>query len=85
MVSGMDVLSKLDQPLGEFLGVSDFRLPKLNTAEVKGYNFAYRQMMQEIHLPQEYIDFYYRNNPRMNHFYSETQKSEMIKKWIRKL
>lgn len=78
----MDVLSELNEALGKFLEIDDFVLPHINIGNEKSYYFAYRQMQKEIQLPKKYIEFYYKNNIRMDHFYTEEHKTKMLKKWM---
>lgn len=78
----MDVLDSLNEPLGEFLKIDNFCLPQYNVGGNKGYKYIYQQMIKEIQLPEEYLDFYYHNNERMDFFYTEDQKEQMLKQWI---
>ena len=77
----MENLNDLEKELAEFVGSPDFRLTNTNTSMDKEYLFAYKEFMKTFNPPQELIDFYYKGNPYMDHFYTEEQKKEMLKRW----
>jgi hypothetical protein len=81
MIYRLENLNKLESIVGDFVGLDDFKLESANTAEQKPYNSIYREFAKTILLPKEYVDFYYKNNPRMDHFYSKEEKRQFLTKW----
>lgn len=79
----MEKLNELESELREFLEIDDFSIQHNNNSEEKNYTLTYRQAVNEIKLKQEYLDFYYKNNPRMKHFYTEKEIESFRKKWQR--
>ena len=41
----------------------------------------YKNVRDVIKIPRDIVDFYYKDNPRMDHFYTEEEKTEFLKKW----
>lgn len=78
----MEDLNNLEKELADFVGNSDFHLLDANRSTDKEYQFAYKEFMKTFNPPQELIDFYYKGNPYMDHFYTEEQKKEMLKRWF---
>lgn len=73
----------LNQALKQFLGIDDFDIQHSNNSEEKNYSICYRQVLQEMKLGQDYLDFYYKDNPRMKHFYTEEEIKSFRSRWER--
>jgi hypothetical protein len=52
-----------------------------NNGSVKWYNLAYKKFKQDVVLDKEYVDYYYKDNPMMDHFYTEEEKKCFLDKW----
>ena len=78
----LEDLNNLEKELAEFIDCPEFHLIRGNRNTDKEYQFAYKEFMKVFKVPQELVDFYYKDNPYMNHFYSEEQKQEMVKRWL---
>lgn len=74
-------LTSCEEILGQFVGVEGFKLIQDNVGNQKIYKFAYDEVKQKINIPDDIIDFYYNGNKCMDHFYTENEKKEFIKKW----
>lgn len=77
----LEYLSILEMEIGKFIGQDDFCLQNSNTSSKKRYDRLYREVMAEISLPKEYIDFYYAHNCWMDYFYSEKEKETFLQRW----
>lgn len=75
----MEQLDTNQQIIADFIGISDFKLIKENVGAVKPYHYAYADLKKNIKIPQEIIERYYKNNEKMNHFYSEQQRNDFLK------
>ena len=76
-------LEKMDSSLsalGEFVG-AELDNTQAYTAESKWLALAYSEFKKKVRIPISYVDHYYRNNRKMDHFYSEEEKEEFIKAW----
>jgi len=74
-------LSGSQDILGQFIGNKDFKLLDSNVGNQKTYKFAYEEVKNTIRIPEHIIDFYYRGNKAMDHFYTEEEKKRLIQKW----
>lgn len=83
MVLKMERMNYLENEIAVFLELPEFKMKKINQGKNKLYSFAYKEFYEQLHLPKEYVEFYFKNNPFTNHFYNEQQKTEMIEKWMK--
>lgn len=67
--------------LGEFLGQDICSTEDTNQAESKVYHLAYKAFREKVRLPRSYVDHYYKNNPYINHFYTEEEQKMYLSKW----
>lgn len=77
-------LEKLEQnqdAIGDFLGISSFKLCNTNQAEYKAYKYLYRNVTDRIRLPEEYLHRYYFDHRLVNHFYTPQMQREFYRKW----
>lgn len=81
LIMKLERLNQLEEVIGQFVGIDNFKLKSINKAETKSYRYAYEQFKKEVILPQKYIDFYYQNNAYTNHFYSESEREKYYRKW----
>jgi len=66
----------------EFMGIQDFRLVNSNIGDDQPYSKFYRKFLQEVRLPDQYIDRMY-NSRYMKYFYSEEELDEFRGIWMR--
>lgn len=77
----LEKLNSLESVIGEFINVPNFKLINANEGDKKPYKYLYKNVKDAIKIPREVFDEYYKNNPKMDHFYSEEEKAAFLKKW----
>jgi len=76
-----DLDDRLKQKLiGEFLGVDTFNLATKNEASKKQYADTYRDFLDSIKLPPEYVEQLL-SSKYAQHFYSREEINTLVKKW----
>ncbi len=66
----------------EFMDIRDFRLVNSNTADDQPYSGFYRKFLEEVRLPERYIDRMYESR-YMKYFYSEQEIEQFRGIWTR--
>ncbi len=77
----MEHLSSLEGVIGEFVGNSDFMLPKENVGAEKDYARLYQETLDTFEIPREFYDHYYKDSPLMKHFYSQADIEKFAARW----
>ncbi len=77
----MENLDECGDVIGQFVGSRDFRLIRANMGYDKLYRFAYEKLKRTIEIPRHILDFYYKGNKAMDHFYTEEEKQQFFLKW----
>lgn len=77
----MEKLNENEGLIAEFIGNSDFTLVNSNIGSKKPYSYLYHDVLNEIELSDEILNYYYVNNLRMDHFYSDESKHKMRRRW----
>jgi hypothetical protein len=77
----LEKLNAMEDVIGSFLGIADFKLAKSNEGHNKSYKYLYNNLKEVIEIPRELVDLYYCNNERMDYFYGEDEKKAFLKKW----
>lgn len=77
----VEKISQNESTIGNFLGISDFHLVKSNLGINKAYSFLYHEVLKEIEIGNDILDFYYNGNSSMDHFYNPQQKQTFRRKW----
>ncbi len=72
--------SILDE-MGRFIGIENFSLCDENVSRKKKYGMAYDLFRDKVVLSVDYVNHYYANNAKMNHFYSDEEKNMFLSKW----
>lgn len=80
----MERLNDLEDVIGAFLDIKDFKLDNENVGSEKPYRFAYREHRASFKLPKEILDNVYFNNEQTKHFYSEQEMKVFYQKWLKK-
>lgn len=80
----LEKLNTLEKELGNFVGVTNFQLKYFNDGQQKMTKYLYSQLNNTIKIPMECLNYYYHNNERMQHFYTEQEIKDFIKKWQHK-
>lgn len=81
LVYRLEDFSKLQTVFADYVDCPDFQVQHCNEGKGKLYRYAYEAMKREVPLEQGYIDFYYKENPRMNYFYTEEEKEVFLEQW----
>lgn len=82
LIIRLDKLNSLVKVLGEFVEMPNLEIKSTNQHQDKDYAYAYKQLQQELILPRDYIDFYYNDNPYVQHFFSDEEIQSFKKKWL---
>lgn len=78
----VEMLDKIMPEIFKFANLPlDTPVKKSNIASEKWYALAYEAFKQNLKIPQEYVDHYYKNNKYVDHFYTEAEKANFISKW----
>ncbi len=77
----MERLPSLEGVIGEFIGNSDFKLPKENVGTEKDYARLYKETLDTVEIPREFYDQYYNDSPLMKHFYSQADIERFAARW----
>lgn len=85
LILQLEKLSKLENVIGEFIGSKEFKIRNYNEASAKQYREIYKKFLEEIRLPKDYVDFYYKGNVSMNYFYSLETQEKFLEKWKQKI
>ena len=75
-------LGSIERPLGDFLGLPDFRLRRRNTAEGKEYEAVYRELMARFVVPRPILEELYAT-PYMRFFFSGDECARLLEYWTR--
>jgi len=75
-------LSGLESELGRFLGMSDFRLCRVNDAASKGYWKDYSDVFNDYLVPQHVLDRLY-SSRYMRFFFSDEERARKMDYWSR--
>lgn len=81
LVIKLECLNNLEAVLAEFTGLPQISMINTNQGDSKSYKYAYKQFQKEVKLPREYVDFYYKDNEYMKHFYSQSEIDAFYRKW----
>jgi hypothetical protein len=68
------------QAVEEFFGLDKFELARANVASDKEYGGLYREFVEELKLPKEYLDRVY-GSKMANHFYTESELATFRRCW----
>ena len=78
-------LNQLESVIGEFLDEPGFKLKKANQADEKVYANVYRGFKEDVKLNKQYFDYYYEDNPKLKHFYTDAEVEQFKARWGKKL
>lgn len=75
-------LNEVTEELHRFVSGSPApHFASVNLAETSWRNEAYQEFQKNVLLDPAYVNHYYQNNPRMDHFYTEEEKKNFLKNW----
>ena len=79
----LERLNDLEGELKSFLGRENFVITNANEASEKDIKYLYAGARERLRPSDNYIDFYYLDNERMDFFYTPEEKAAFEKKWRR--
>lgn len=79
----VEQLNALEEVVGSFVGIPDFRLQNKNISKEKRYRFAYQAYLETFMLPDKRLKQIYYENPYMNFFYTEEEINGFYRKWLK--
>lgn len=82
MLIKCEKLNECQKDINQFLGCKNFALKEANAGNEKPYRFAYAELKSTIKIPEYIMDFYYKENKAMNHFYTDEEKEVFRNKWM---
>lgn len=85
LVYKCEKLNQLEKVIGEFIEDPEFSLVNANQGEEKVYSYVYKKFKEEVKLNRQYFDYYYADNPRLKHFYTDSEIEQFRNKWGKKL
>lgn len=80
LVIRLENIKMLENVIGEFVEVENFKLINANEASNKIYKYLYKQVKENIVLPKEYFECYM-NNEKALHFYTKEELQEFLEKF----
>jgi len=79
----VEQLNTLEEVVGSFVGIPEFRLQNKNISKEKRYRFAYQAYLETFTMPDKRLKKIYYENPYMNFFYTEEEINGFYKKWLK--
>lgn len=77
-------INTLEDIIGEFVGISDFKLENSNVSERKEYRFAYKEYKKEFRIPDSVFESIC-TDEHVRHFYTEEDIEYFREKWKRNI
>lgn len=85
LIYKLEKINQLEEIIGEFLAEPKFSLKNENQGGEKIYSYVYKKFKKEIKLNKQYFDYYYNDNSKLKHFYTESEINQFRNKWIANL
>lgn len=83
LIMKVEQLNTLEGVIGDFLGISGFKLQNKNISAQKRYRFAYQSYIDGFVLPKERLRQIYYENQYVNYFYTKEEIDRFYNKWLR--
>ena len=81
LVLTLEKLNENVEVLGEFVGKPGIKLQNANVGDDKQYKYIYEGLKKDIRIPVRVMESQYKNNPQLDHFYTEEEKERFLQKW----
>ena len=81
LVLKLERMDSLEPVIGEFVGVPDFTLRRINEGGKKIYSCLYAELKRRFVPEQAYLDYYFRDNPKVRHFYTDKEIEGFLRPW----
>lgn len=73
----------LTETIRNFVCNQELEILSENKGNDKEYAHIYRKAKEKLELPMEYVEYYYKDNPFMNHFYTKKEQKSFMRKWTK--
>lgn len=77
----VEQLFSLEKVIADFLQNDQFRINRKNSTGKKSWGYTYKNYLENVEIPLEFLKFYYEGNQYMNHFYTEEEIQIFYKYW----
>ena len=77
----LENLNSLEKEIADFLERPDFKIVKANDASEKDIRFIYEDVKKTHRFSKALMDLYYKDNERMDFFYTKEEQEKFLKKW----
>ncbi len=81
MLLTTEKINDLEEEIGNFVGIDNFKLETKNTASKSDYRFAYSEYKEKVSLARSMLDRVYFDNSYMRHFYTESMINKFYHQW----
>lgn len=81
MLLTTEKINELEDEIGKFLGIDNFKLETKNSAAQSDYRFAYAEYKKKVRFKKSMLDRVYRDNPYIRHFYTEEMIDDFYHRW----
>jgi len=81
LIFQLEKINSLENIIGEFAGVSNFRLSNEKVADDEIYKYIYRDLKNSFRLPNDILSLYYGSDSRIHFFYSDSDIQNFTKRW----
>lgn len=81
LVLTLEKLNENVEVLGEFVGKPGIKLQNANVGDDKQYKYIYEGLKKDIRIPVRVMESQYKNNPQLDHFYTEEEKERFLQEW----
>lgn len=81
LIVKLEKLLYLEHVISEFTGDLEIHISNRNEGKNKLYSYAYTELKKTVRLDRDYFEYYYGNNEKLKHFYSDDEIREMKDNW----
>lgn len=78
----VEKLNELEEVVGSFLHIPEFKLHNFNMAKDKRYRFAYQDYLREFTISKDTLKHVYYENKYIRFFYTDQEIESFYTKWI---
>lgn len=82
LVIKTEKLSQMTEVIQNFMDNRKFELLNTNVGSEKEYAHIYKEVKKHLVLPRKYVEYYYIDNPYMDHFYSREEQNRFLNQWM---
>ncbi len=78
-------LSELEAVISQFIEDDTYKLGGINKGGEKKYAYTYKEFKQNVALEQEYFNYYYNGNKKLEHFYTPEEIKSFHDFWEKRI